>query len=311
MAFYRILSLDGGGIRGVITATILERLEKACPGFLKKFDLFAGTSTGGILALGFAYGFTPTEARELYEKHGKEVFTDTILDDVRDLGSLIGADYETGPLKKLLMNQFGLTRLRELPKRVLISTFDMDYDPEKDPRRKPDGIPFRSWKAKFFHNYPGDESDGEQLMVDVAVRTSAAPTFFPIYQGYVDGGVVATNPSVCALAQALHTKTGGQLLENVILLSVGTGLSPRYLAVEDGDWGLMQWAPHMISLMLEGNAGLADYQCRQLLGDHYQRIESLLPYSIELDGVNQMPTMLEVARNVDLSQAIAWLENFF
>jgi len=195
MSSYRVLSLDGGGIRGLITAILLERMEEAHPRFLSYVDLFAGTSTGGLLALGLASGMAPKEIRSLYEEMGKQVFSNSFLDDVLDLGSLIGAEYGIGPLKRALEHRFGDMRLGDLPKKVLVSSFDLDNCPQDKNR-------LRTWKAKFFHNYPGLDSDGDQKVVDVALRTSNAPTYFPIYQGYVDGGVVANNPSVCAMAQA-------------------------------------------------------------------------------------------------------------
>ncbi|MEJ2299862.1 MAG: patatin-like phospholipase family protein, partial [Anaerolineales bacterium] len=79
MALYRILSMDGGGIRGLITVILLERLESAHPGFLEKIDLLAGTSTGGILALAVAAGLSPERIRHLYETSGRNVFADTLL----------------------------------------------------------------------------------------------------------------------------------------------------------------------------------------------------------------------------------------
>jgi len=248
MNSYRILSLDGGGIRGLITAIILERLEQAVPNFLSKIDLIAGTSTGGLLALGLAAGKSPEETRELYKQRGKSVFRDTVFDDVRDIGKLVGADYSLEPLKIELEAEFGNTKLGDLSKKVLISAFDLDNNPQPVEN-------YRTWKAKFFHNYPGPDTDSDQKVVDVAIRTSAAPTYFPIYQGYIDGGVVAGNPSMCALAQALHISTGGQWIEDVILLSVGTGHNPRYLEVEEEDWGLAQWAPVLVHLVMEGSSG--------------------------------------------------------
>ena len=306
---YRILAMDGGGIRGILTAVLLQRLEKAHPGFLAQIDLFAGTSTGGILALALAAGFTPARARELYETCGKRVFADTLLDDLRDLQigslpSLAGADYDIEPLVDVLHTQIGDLLLRDLPRKVLIATFDLDNDPQ-------DTFTVRTWKAKFFHNYPGEDSDGDQRAVDVAVRTSAAPTYFPIYQGYIDGGVIASNPAVCALAQALHPRTGGQTLGNVALLNVGTGFNPRYLEVQDGDWGLFQWAPHMVSLMLEGSAGVVEYQCRQILEEAYFRVNPLLPVPIGMDKINQIPLLKEVAWETDLQPALAWIDHYF
>jgi uncharacterized protein len=300
---YHILSMDGGGIRGILTARLLERLEAAVPGFLAKVDLFAGTSTGGILTGGLAFGFNPTELRELYENLAHIVFADSLLDNIKDLGNLIGAQYSVGPLKNALVNHFGDTTLAELPKKVLISAFDLDNE------AVPPAV--RTWKMKFFHNYPGPDSDGSELLSDVVVRTSVAPTYFPIYQGYIDGGVAASNPSMCALAQALHGSTGGQQLNDVVLLSLGTGINRHYLTSENGDWGLANWAPHMVNLMLEGSAGLADYQCRQVLGDQYHRINPVLPIPIDMDKIRFIPQLLETANSVNLDATIAWIQECF
>lgn len=300
---YHILSMDGGGIRGILTARILERLDAAVPGFLSKVDLFAGTSTGGILTGGLAFGYNPTQLRQLYEECANAVFADSLLDNIKDLGNLIGAQYSVEPLKEALTRHFADTTLGELPKKVLISAFDLDNE------AVPPAV--RSWKMKFFHNYPGPESDGGELLVDTVLRTSVAPTYFPIYQGYIDGGVAAGNPATCALAQALHNSTGGQQLNNIVLLSLGTGINPHYLESQDGDWGLANWALHLVDIMLEGSNGVADYQCRQLLGDNYQRVNPILPIPIEMDKIRYIPELLQVADQIDLSATIAWIQDCF
>lgn len=304
MSPFRILSLDGGGIRGVLTAALLERLEKEQPGFLGLVDLFSGTSTGGILALGLASGMTPTEVRNLYERLGSRVFKDSFWDNLADLGQLRGAQYDNAALKEELINQFGSLILGDLPKKVLISSFDLDNEEVTMGK-------VRSWKPKFFHNFPGEDSDAHERVVDVALRTSAAPTFFPIYQGYVDGGVVSNNPSMCAVAQALEPNTGQQRLADIRLLSIGTGFNPKYLSAQSDDWGLVQWAPHLVSLMLEGSMGLADYQCRQLLGRRYHRLNPVLPVPIGLDDVGQIPLMKTIASQYDLGEARTWLKRNF
>lgn len=304
MSKYYILALDGGGIRGVISTIILERLEQVHPGLLDHIDLYAGTSTGGLLALGLASGMSPREALHLYERLGPIVFSDTNWDDIRDLGTLMRAEYRIEPLKEVLNQQFGDLTLGNLRKKVLVSSFELD-------NRAPE-VNKRAWKAKFFHNYLGADSDGAERVVEVAIRTSVAPTYFPIYQGYIDGGVVANNPSVCALAQALNYKFGGQDLTDIILLSVGTGKNPRYISsLDGGDWGLVEWAPHMVDLVLEGSAGLADYQCKQILGGRYLRINALLPEPIGMDRVDRLPTLKRIARQHDLNDASLWIEQHF
>jgi patatin-like phospholipase/acyl hydrolase len=302
MTRYSILSLDGGGIRGIIQAIILERLEHLHPGFISRIDLFAGTSTGGLVALGLAYGLTPTQLIELYEQLGPVVFSDTVIDDVRDLGTLVGADYQIGPLKDVLDNRFGGIKLGQLERKVLISAFDLDNEDPQKARR--------TWKAKFFHNFAGSDSDEDELVVDVGIRTCVAPTYFPIYQGYIDGGVVATNPSVCALAQALHPETGGRKMKDIALFSISTGHNPRYITSQDGDWGLLQWAPHIVNLTLEGGAGLADYQCRQFLGEKYHRLNVMLPEPIGMDRVDRISELKRIARQNDIRTASTWLDNY-
>ncbi len=298
MGRYRLLTLDGGGIRGVLTSVLLERLEAEIP-FLHRIDLYAGTSTGGIIALGLAAGYSPAEIGELYRLQSREVFANSWVDDLLDLGKLAGAEYSLDPLHQILSERFGEMTLADLPKKVLIPTFDLDNE-NPDPEQ-------RTWKPKFFHNFLGPDSDGDQRVVDVAVRTSAAPVYFPVYQGYIDGGVVANNPSMCALAQAIHPGTARQAPEDVVLLSIGTGMNPQFLPVENADWGLAQWARHLLGLMLEGNAGVADYQVAQSLGERYRRLNPLLPGPIHLDDVDKVGLLQQIGEEVDLSGVVEWI----
>jgi uncharacterized protein len=297
---YRILSLDGGGIRGLLSAILLDRIETALPGTLGRVDLFAGTSTGGILALGLAAGRTPAQARELYEQHGAAVFAASPLERLLKLGHALGSKYDNTGLQRVLRQQFGDMTLGDLPRKVLIAAFDLDNGPDNPPQ-------LRRWKAKFFHNFPGADSDAHERVVDVALRTSAAPSYFPVYQGFVDGGVVAGNPSMAALAQALEPTTGGQPLEAVSLLSVGTGRNARYLTIQDARWGWVQWAPHIIDLVMEGTRTVVDYECRQLLGRRYHRLNPLLPERIDLDAVGKIPRLVEIGARVMLQATLEWL----
>jgi uncharacterized protein len=83
---YHVLAMDGGGIKGVLTARILERIDDVLPSFLNSVELFGGTSTGGLLALGLAGGLPPRKIRELYQALGERVFADTLRDNIKDLG---------------------------------------------------------------------------------------------------------------------------------------------------------------------------------------------------------------------------------
>ncbi len=304
MATYKILSMDGGGIRGVITAIILQRLkgEPALSGWLDRVELLAGTSTGGLLALGLAFGRTPEEMREIYETRGQEIFDDSWLDDLTDLGRLMGAQYDNTKLRSVLQDTFGQTRLADLNRRILVTAYDLDNESSEPTARM--------WKPKLFHNFPGPDSDGEQLAWKVALYTSAAPTYFPSVDGYIDGGVYATNPSMCALAQALDSRgTVPPALEDIVLLSLGTGTSLLHIEGQDLDWGYAQWAKPLVNLMLDGTAGIADYQCRQILGSRYHRLAPVFPpgVSIPMDGVDRIPDMVRFAEGLDLSETVRWL----
>lgn len=316
MSRYQILSLDGGGIRGVLTAVLLSRLTREAPDLLGAIDLFAGTSTGAVLALGLAASLPPEKLVDLYVTHGRDVFADTAIDNVRDVGNLIGAQYGNANFKRLLVQYFGDRRLRDLPVKVLVASFDLDNDAY-------DPAAFRTWKPKFFHNFPGPDSDGAERLVDVALRTTAAPTFFPVYQGFVDGGVVANNPAMCAIAQALSTAllraradstTGATRrvrLEDIALLSIGTGKSPQYLTEQSADWGLSQWARPIIDIMISGGVDVVDYQAAHLLGPRYLRLNPRLDMNVPLDDVSAVPQLVAEAQRLDLGPALDWLRRQF
>lgn len=300
---YRILCLDGGGIRGFITARLLQRLQEEHPGWLAKVDLIAGTSTGGLLALALASGKSPAQMCELYSEAGATIFEDSLLDDVKDLGRLVGADYDTEPLQALLEKVFGTLRLGDLETKVAIPAFDLDNQAEAPQ--------VRSWKPKIFHNFDGIDSDADHAVSRVALYTSAAPTYFPSVDGFIDGGVFANNPSLVALAQAIDQKNHQHEraeLEEVVLLSVGTGSAPNYIEGDALDWGLTQWGSHLVDMLIDGVTGVSDYQCRQLLGDRYKRIQVRLNEPIELDDPSQIERMQQIAAEHRLTETRRWLE---
>ena len=303
MAKYRVLSIDGGGIRGLVTIVLLQRIL-ATPGledFFDSIDLVAGTSTGGLLALGIAHQIPLDEMQDLYVNKGPKIFDDSWLDDLIDLGKLRGADYDIKPLRRELRRLFGETSLGKLKKRILVPAFDLDNeDPEK-----------RTWKPKLFHNFPGQNNDRSALAAKVGLRTCAAPTFFPSVDGYIDGGVYANNPTMCALAQTQDPRyKPTPSLDEIVLLSLGTGASLQYIKGKSLDWGYVQWAKPLINLMLDGAVGIADYQCHQILGKRYCRLAPVFPKgdTVPMDAIDKIPYMSEFADSLNIDNTLSWLK---
>ena len=302
---YRVLSIDGGGIRGIIPAILLQRLaaETSLAGWLNRSDLIAGTSTGGLIALALAKPLDPQVIRDMYEQRGREIFDDSWIDDIADLGKIVGADYDNAGLQRELKRLFGDDTLGDLAKSVMVTSFDLDNgsdDPEE-----------RTWKPKIFHNFRNVDSDAAQLVWKVGLYTSAAPTYFPSVDGYIDGGVFANNPAMCALAQSQDGRVRNHpSLEEVVMLSIGTGTPLTYIKGKALDWGYAQWAKPLINLMMDGVAGIADFQCRQLLGDAYHRTAPVFEPGtyFPLDAVKNVPEMVDFAGAVDLEPTIDWLE---
>ena len=195
------------------------------------------------------------------------------------------------------------TTLGQLEKKVLITAFDLDNE---HPKKKK-----RTWKPKLFHNFPGPGNDRKELAYKVGLYTAAAPTYFPSVDGYVDGGVYATNPAMCALAQTQDQQYMDPAVEmkDVVLLSLGTGTSLFYIKGKSHDWGYAQWIKPLISLMLDGVSGIADYQCAQMLRDRYHRLAPVFPpdVSIPMDGVKKIPYMIDFADGLKLSKTIDWM----
>ena len=305
MAKYRVLSLDGGGLRGLITVRMLEKLvdDPAIAGWLDKVDLIAGTSTGGIIALGIAAGKPLSDLGALYHSKGQEIFDDSIWDDIKDIGKIIGADYSSKVLKRELKEIFGTTKLGSLQKKVAITAFDLDNEAGRK----------RTWKPKIFHNYSGAGSDGRYSAAKVALYTSAAPTYFPSVEGYIDGGVFANNPSMVALVQAISKDNKPQeraQLDDVVLLSIGTGISLKYIKEKKLDWGYAQWAQPMLEVLMDGVAGISDYQCQQILDERYHRLQVTFATNekIDMDNVKKIPRMDEIGRGHDVRETRDWIQ---
>lgn len=289
---FNILSIDGGGTRGVIPATILDCLSQDLGKHpMDIFDLVAGTSTGGIIGIGLAARKAPSVLVNLYLTESKKIFYDTGWDDLRDgFGKNIGADYSNTELKKILEREFASLTLGEVhalnneQKILMVASFDLSpQDNGKDVNFRP-----------VVYNSGFLRHRGERL-VDIALRTSAGPTYFPIYQQkYIDGGVAMNHPAMAAVAFAINKqeepnnrdyrypdglKKGlSKNPDELRVLSLGCGTSNRNFIspqkVKKGDWGNLQWIKYLPDLLTESNVQAADYYVRQVLRtEDYWRIQ--------------------------------------
>lgn len=301
--FYRILSLDGGGVRGLYTARLLVRIEEARPDWLSQVDLIAGTSTGAVIALGLALGIPAREIAAMYERSASRIFATSLGERLLDAGGLIGPRYDVRKLAAILRQVFRDTRLSDLAKPVLVPAFDLD-DETPDPAR-------RRWQPKIFHNLRGPGNDGEVLVRDAALYSGAVPVVFAPVDGYVDGGVFAANPTLCAIVQTQDKRyfPTPPPLSTLRVFSLGTGKSPLHISDRKLDWGLLQWTRPLLGLVLDAGITVVDYQCRQLLREGYHRLNPWLDgRPIFLDDAQALPELNEAAVNVDLTPTLEWLD---
>lgn len=305
---YRILSLDGGGVRGLLTIALIDQLDRRDDGWRQRIDLFAGTSSGGILALGLAFGLSPARLREFTYETSPVIFGPPPLGAFR-FGRVLRSGYDNRRLRAELTAVFGDATLGDLGARVLIPSFDLDSGNDST------GGP-RSWKPKFFHNFPGSDSDADRHVVDVALRTSAAPTYFPSAGGFVDGGVAANNPSMAAVAQSQDQQRSrvdrNPGLADLRLLSIGSGEPQKFLPGTRLDWGLASWARHLLPLILDGSVDIPHFQCTRLLGARYHRLQYYFEpgTGIRLDDWRRRDELLDIAARrmlLELDAAQDWL----
>lgn len=212
---FRILSIDGGGIKGVFPAAFLSELEEKYlngESIAKHFDLITGTSTGGIIALGLSAGFTAKELLEFYRYKGPVIFPRWryLLSKILSVGFY---SYDEKVLKSALEQRLGDALLGHARNRLCIPAFEGGYG--------------EVFVYKTNH-HPRYEKDHLTKMVTAGLGTSAAPTFFKPHanDGYtmVDGGVWANNPIMIGLVDALACYNVSR--DKIKILSIGCGVKP-------------------------------------------------------------------------------------
>lgn len=217
------------------------------------------------------------------------------------------------------------TKLGELPRKVFITSFQLDSGP-KSPSQSPTAGKYweRTWKPKFFHNFDVSGADKDERVVDVAIRSTAAPVYFPSSGPYIDGGVVANSPSAVALMQVLYDSGENPGSSEIALLSVGTGRYDQYVEEastgKDLNWGVVQWASRLVDIWLGSGMSMADWQCRKMLGAAYHRLDPGLPEAVDLDvnDEKEFRKLKDRAKSARLTDAvrtqettIEWLKAHF
>lgn len=300
-ARYRILSFDGGGLRGLLSLELLQRISQKTkdPDWYKKGQFYAGTSTGGLIALSIANGSDIEKIKAFYTEDGPKIFNRRTFYYLTSFLRSLHIGYKRDPLLENLRKMFGTKRLTELEKKVLLVSFDLNRKEEETGRFV--------WQPKVIHNFHPYADD--LAIVDAGLSTSAAPTYLPSFGSFIDGGVCANNPAMCALAQVMNeTGDAGEVdLSEVVLVSIGTGNQPAPISTRDLKWGILKWNTKLLKLLGDGGLKMVDYQCKRILDkDRYQRIDVNLVERIELDDVRKLDEIKEIAGSVPEAQIQAW-----
>ena len=285
----KILSIDGGGIRGIVPGQVLIALEDKLQ---KKtgdpnariadyFDFFAGTSTGGILTciLLCPSETDPTKARfsakeavDLYVKNGGDIFSRSFFYKIISGDGILNAKYQVNEISKYLTEYFAELKLSQLLKPCIVTSYDIG--------RRQTKFFAQQDKAKV-----GDE--GDFYVKDVCRATSAAPTYFQTEliksisgEDYacIDGGVFANNPTLCAYSE-VRNATGDPTAKDMFVVSIGTGSQEQpYQYDKAKDWGAVGWVRPVIDIMMSGAAEVTDYHMNKMFSaggnlDNYVRIQ--------------------------------------
>ena len=270
-----ILSIDGGGIRGIIPAVIVAYIEaelRRKTGNLNAaiadyFDLVAGTSAGGMLACYYLLPpephqnshsrYSAAEAVDIFAKHGKEIFNRK-----RSRKGYLREKYPADGLEKVLKDFMGDKTLADSRKHCLVTAYDMT-------RRESVFFTSPEARARTEKNY---------LLRDVARATSAAPTYFEPARIHpaegeprhlIDGAMLAGNPAICAMVEANKSQYDSgrdhPAITDLYMVSIGTGQDKKAYSYSDlKNKGALKWVEPIISMMLSTSVEVVDYQLSNL-----------------------------------------------
>jgi patatin-like phospholipase/acyl hydrolase len=288
---FRILSLDGGGIKGAFTASVVAALEEATgKSAADYFDLITGTSTGGIIAIGLGLGLPAKDVVAFYRRSGPTIFpaTSLVTGPRALLRWLFGPKYSHDVLKAAIREVLGDRKFGESKCRLVIPTYDANAG--------------RIFLLKTAH-HERFKFEYQAPAVDVALATSAAPTYFqaapfPTHENasYVDGGVWANCPALVGLVEAVGFL--GAKLDQVDILSIGTTTAPFSIAQHKNS-GLAQWNAGLLNLMFEAQVEADVAQAKLLVGGKLHRINHMAPagqYALDAATPQKIEELISLGR---------------
>ena len=244
----KILAIDGGGIRGLLAAELLAYIE-AVGGkpVAQMFDYIVGTSTGGMLALALSRrnALAASAMVAVYREYGPQIFRRGFRQTLMSLGNLNGPKYDAAALERCARACLSTDSLGDAATNVMVTSCDL-----------------KARAPQFFSSYATPKIS----MVDAAMSTSAAPTYFAPRGNYIDGGICDNNPALSGVIEAC--KVENATVRDCLVLSVGTGsVATPIDGKEAGSWGLLTWAQRLPDLFMDYTSGLHEYHLNRLLPD--------------------------------------------
>lgn len=297
----KCLSLDGGGIGGIYTSSLLERLEEETGNlFCSNIDAIAGTSTGSIIACALGMGMSPKDISNLYFELAPKVFRREWYNKTFQIDRIFGAPYKSSRLESLLRDIFGNRKLGDLSKKILIPTLDLD--------REKFGV--RQSGAKFISSFGGTNDDSDHGVVEAIMKSASAPTYFAPYENrFVDGGLIQNNP---AAAMVVECTKQGLNKEQIILISLGTGKIPPYVdSTKAIRWGVLNFVRPLIDSLTNSNMDVSDKFAQRLLGVHYKRYSKALSRKYDIDDPAAMRWIYDEVKTFDVRELVNYVKAFF
>ncbi|ELP84261.1 hypothetical protein EIN_065160 [Entamoeba invadens IP1] len=289
---YKILSLDGGGLKVMLEVIILRRIIEHNPKFIENTNLFCGCSASSAVACCLALGHSVDKLIPLFTNMMKFSFKSNSFQPVTS------ARYSTTYLSHFCRCAFADIPIKYLPRHVLIPAFLMDSNTQTN----------RHSEAVIFSNLNEDNSN--DLVRDICLRSAAAPTYYKPYQNYIDGGLIENNPVACAWPYLFGENGIGIDQKDIVCLSISAGLpSPAFIdSRKIGDGGIANWATQISEAFLLAKRSESVNASRRLLGERYFRVDPQYSKYIELDDVNGIDEVIKTAEECDLDDLYKWID---